>query len=285
MFSLHGLEILVKFSALSKVIALGLTTQASATDVIWCHGCTIAQEQIAVAADPSAVGTTIYVGDTTSNTVMAYLVKIDVNKSTRLPTREKHVISATPDAKIASEVSLGLAFYNEAPVGWNKRVAFGYNGSDTNISGWIVANTGQTQANFNTWLSSTDVGERGISAMGRRLNSTLHYVDSSELPTQSVTVTFDDGSKITAVYSKTDNMLEVNPDTAFDAEGNPIPYLGADGEIHCLSATRRFADDYQGTLDYNNFVQQLKTLRVPLVTSNGPPPPGSVNQTVCMQDA
>ena len=85
-----------------------------------------------------------------------------------------------------------------------------------------------------------------------------NVVNASATPTLSITVTFDDGSKIKGFYNPSTGELQANPDTAQDAEGNPIPYMDSDGKLHKLAGRRQFSDDYQGVKDYELFVQQLR---------------------------
>jgi hypothetical protein len=270
-------------------VGLGFASGASAAEpyLVWCNSCTDTQVNDSVLKVSAGLGTIIYVGDTATGAIGTYEVYADVDDSKKPPVHTREVMNAPADPAVTTLITGAIQFYNSTPVGWRKDLSLVYNGSDPDTSGFTVATSGDVQNNFNTWLNATYSGSRGLTKLfGYALTvvSVAKLVDGSAAPAMSTTVTFDDGSKIKGIYNPSTGELQANPDTAQDAEGNPIPYMDSDGKLHKLAGHRHFSDDYQGTRDYQSLLQQLETLRVPVVLAGEPgSAPGSSHPTICVE--
>lgn len=268
---------------------LGFTCGASAAEpyLVWCNSCTDTQVNDSVLNVSAGLGTIIYVGDTATGAIGTYEVYADVDDSKKPPVHTREVMSAPADPTVTALITGAIQFYNSTPVGWHKDLSLLYSGSDPDASGFTVATSGDVQNNLNDWLNSTYSGSRGLTRLFGyvlTLGSMANVVNASATPALSITVTFDDGSKIKCAYNPSTGELQANPDTAQDAEGNPIPYMDSDGKLHKLAGHRHFRDDYQGTKDYQSLLQQLGTLGVPVVLAGEPgSAPGSSHPTICVE--
>lgn len=259
--------------------------------VLWCHGCTESQLTAAVLADATPLGVPIYVGDTATGAVGTYMVYADVDDSKHPPVHVRTVESATADPSIAALMTGALDFYNIAPVGWKKKIADVYTGSDPHASGYTVSNFGADQTNYNVWRNSTWGGTKGlvhVLALVIQLAVITNVADASSAPYVSVTTTFDDGTSVTSAWDYLTTSFKVDPNLSVDSENNPIPYRGADGEVHHAIAVRHFKDDYDGTRDENLLKDGLGRLSIPLQYQPDPgsapdPAPGGVVPVICVE--
>jgi hypothetical protein len=249
-----------------------LACSAATPDVIWCHNCTSEQVENAVLTDPVGIGTLIYVGDTVSRSVNSYEVYASVDDSQHPPKHVREVENAPADPDLVTKMLGAIDFYNFGPVGWEKHFDLHYTGSDPTASGFTTANSGDAQVNFNSWMNSSYSGSRGLTVLyGYALSvlSTAHVTDASAAPHATITTTLDDESKITSTYNSGTHLLEADPNTAFDAENYPIPYLDAGGHAHKLGGVRHYPDDYQGSKDYNSWLHQISHFPVTVQTPSG----------------
>jgi hypothetical protein len=255
----------IVIKALLTVAALGFGSTAAygtAPIVVWCNNCNATQINAAVLASGAPVNVPVYVGDPLTGGYAAYDWYSDIDDSQHPPQRVKYVETIAGDATVLKGVHAYIQFYQTSPIGWHKTYSLVYNGSDPKATGWTVANFGQTQTNFNTWLNQTGtVGGNaaqfygiGVQALGK----------ITVLPSQAETVQFPDGSTINATQNESCGCLNAYPDSARDAEGNPIPFADSNGKIHNAGGTRNFPHTAQGDKDYTNYKNQIKNMPVVL---------------------
>lgn len=228
--------------------------------LVWCSGCNSTQISNAVLTSGAGFGVTVYVGDPVSGAYAAYQKFSEIDDSHQPPTHSTVVQNVTGDSSVLNGVHAYIQFYQTAPVGWHKTSSVVYNGPDHLATGWTIANFGPNQANFNSWLNSTllpGAVAAQFFGIGSQLTGGLIHSDASWLPTQTITITFPDGSTMTAGQNTQCGCLNVNPDSGLDAEGNPIPYLDSNGKLHNAGGVRRYQDTPQGVRDYNAYLNQI----------------------------
>jgi hypothetical protein len=116
----------------SKILLLaGLLIVTSAAvceekpDLVWCYGCTDQQMESEALRQTSGAGV-VYVGDTVSDKIKAFLVSYGLDKSTSPPLKKRYAESIVPDPNIAEVIHKSVAFYNALPVGWHKHICEEY---------------------------------------------------------------------------------------------------------------------------------------------------------------
>ena len=275
--------LLMLFMGLSVHISAAAQSTNSKTYVVWCQNCNTYQKFNAAKARP--VGSTVYVGDAVQHLISAYRIQIDGEKPGAnlgrspgtLPQR-KIAVGITPDPKVIAAINSAIKFYNLAPVGWVKtykidssRLGFTRNAPG---SGSNIALDGHDQAVFENELKTWG---RKKNRLFRLLGTTaqsfanLHILNVSIGPKARYKVTFPNGSSIEIYYDDSSGTLKTDLDTAQDSQGNKIPYLGEDGEIHSLSGGHEFdVSSGAGSQALNNFLMNLKLNGIPVYDGQGP---------------
>lgn len=269
------------------VAAGSITAQAQTKPaLVWCDNCSADQVTAAVLNVPGTMSTTTYVADLHTGAIGAYNVYADVDDSKHPPVHTREVIGASTDSSLVSNLKSSIEFYQMSPIGWRKSESLMY-GGDPGANAWSVANAGKGQQDFNTWLNSSAKGARGLASGAGAAIQTLQFfnvANASVTPSASVTVTFDDGSKITGTYDPSSGALKADPETAVDAENNPVPYLGSDGKAHRLGGVRHFdTTTYAGSKDLSNFTHQLLILNVPSGSGGSGSGSGGTLPWVCVE--
>ena len=263
-----------------KRIGLGLglvtaATTASATNplLVYCSNCSPSQIDTLVLNTSAAQGTIIYVGDLVTGAIGAYSVYSDIDDSKHPPVRVKYVDTVPTDATITSGVTASIQFYKFSPVGWNKHFDIVYNGPNpTGTTAWTISNDGPDQMKFNAWLNTPGSGAKTAAQLAGIVTQTLAIVtkaDPATVPKEQAEVDFADGSHTTAVQDFSSGMLKDDPNSSIDGEGNRIPYADAAGHVHNTGGIRKYNDDYQGTKDYDSWLNQITHFNVLVQTPGG----------------
>ncbi len=255
----------------------------SKTYVVWCQNCNTYQKFKGAMARP--IGSTVYVGDATQHMINAYRIQVEGEKSGRNFRRSpvtspqvKIVVEITPDPKVAEAIDSAIKFYNISPVGWVKTYEVSIDklgfGKSAPGSASDVTSAGHDQSVF----------EDGLNTWGRKKSTlfwlvgttvqsfaNLHLLNISSGPQVRYSVTFPDGSSIEVYYDNQTGKLKVDPNTARDSQGNRIPYLGYDGEMHNLGGGRKFdTSSGGGSQDLHNFLMDLQLNGIPVYEGQGP---------------
>ncbi|MEP6485378.1 MAG: hypothetical protein ABJB01_13085 [Rudaea sp.] len=252
---------------LAAFLGSAFATDASASlpDLLFCHGCTPGQLDSAILADPSPIGTIIYVGDTASGAIGAYHVYADVDDSRHPPVHTRQIENVSANPSLTAGINSGIQFYNMAPIGWHKRYNENYPDTSKNIYNFVDAGPDQ-----NAFNASVNTGMTGLNVAGKQFGvimSQVHLGDPSTIADVTTTEAFADGSHVNLVWDKSSGTQKLDPDSARDSDYNNIPYVGADGKIHSLGGKHAFSDDTHGVTNYNNFIRQVTSLGVAIVPS------------------
>ena len=260
------MNIVGKSLGAAVLFGLGATMAHASPVVVWCSNCNSTQINNAVLTAGVPAYSTVYVGDPITGSYGAYDWYADVDDSHNPPLHVKYVETTTGDPNVLKGVHAYIQFYQTAPVGWTKHESLVYNGSDPKASGYTVANFSDTQTNFNVWLNNN---KSPAAQAAQYLGIGQQLVGATSItPQQIENVTFPDGSSINASQNTSCGCLNAYPDSARDAEGNPIPYADSAGKIHNQGGKRHFSDTPQGQKDYSNYLNQIKNMPI-IVNLNG----------------
>ncbi|HET8941598.1 MAG TPA: hypothetical protein VFN13_06405 [Rudaea sp.] len=247
------------------LILVASNVYAEKPNLVWCNNCSTTQMQAAAAK--TGLGVT-YVGDPINRVVHAYQTYIDV-EDTNPPTRTRETYQIAVDPQLVNGVDAAISFYNMKPVGWIKRVTINASDlpADNFTSVYNIINAGSAQNRFGDDVNSLLSPQSDINrALGLAYSALIAFhIASADAGLNAIeTWRFSDGSTVQYEYDHLTGKMVIDPDTARDAEGNNVPYLGRDGKIHNLGGVFEFDDDRQGNIDNTNFSNQLSLLNVSL---------------------
>lgn len=217
----RSMLLLTFFFSLASQSVLAQTTPLP---LLWCNACTPAQKN--AAALTQTVGSTVYVGDTSANTVNAYRVYLDIDDSTRPATRTKVADAITPVAPYKDDALALIAWYRTSPAGWTKQREVQYDGpGGAGRIGYDVVNDSPARNDLLDWATSgmlLDIGSQ-VNATAGKIRSFI----TSQTPGLQVVIVFSDRSRITLEldFQSSDGqhqVWKVVPNSGRDSNNNTI---------------------------------------------------------------